>query len=144
MDFKMEQFKLVPVIAFMLIYYSDCSAQTSRDEMIQYYKMIFLGRCTAPFEIDTGFHDTACSCCIDQLDKKSLAEIDSMCNLVADEIWQDLKSLAQDSGGDVLLPRRDCVIFYTLKQYESKDMDKLAKDFARRMRKVKPAYWRSF
>lgn len=128
----------------MLISYSDISAQTSRGEMIQYYKMIFFGRCTAPFEIDTGFRDDACSCCIDQLDKKSLAEIDSMCSLVADEIWEDVKNLAQESGGEVLLPRRDCVIYYTLKQYESKDVDKLAKNFAWRMRKVSPAYWRYF
>jgi len=133
----MKRFKLIPVIALMLIYYSNCSAQISRNELMSYYKMVFMYRCTKPFEIDTGFRDEVCTCCPELLDNKSLLEIDSMSTLIGDEIRLDVKTINEDSSGD-FYPSRLCVLSFCLNQYESDNMDKIAKRFAKRMKKVMP------
>jgi hypothetical protein len=76
MDISMKRFRIIPEIAFMLIYYSNCSAQISRREMIFDYKLEFLYSCTEPFVIDTGWRDEICPWYPDGLDKKSYLEID--------------------------------------------------------------------
>ena len=137
MDFKMRQFKFIPVIAFMLIYFGNASAQISRNEMISYYKMTFLYRCTEPFEVEKVFRDEVCGLLPHGLDRKSYLEIDSMTTLIGDEIRSHVEIIEKDSIGD-FYPTRECVLYYCLNQYDSKDMDKMAKGFARKMRKVKP------
>ncbi len=136
-SFRMKRFKLIPVLAFVLMYYNTCSAQMSRNEMISFYKMVFFYRCTEPFEIETGYRDEVCGWYPDGLDKKSYLEIDSMCAVSGEEIRLHVKMINEDSDGNAY-PSRDCVLIYCLDQYDSKGMDKMAKGFARRMKKVKP------
>ena len=90
-----------------------------------------------PFEIDTGYRDEVCTYSIDWIDKRSLLEIDSMSRLIGDEIRLDVQIINEDSSGD-FYPSRICVLHFCLNQYESEDMDKMAKGFARRMKKVNP------
>ena len=133
----MKQFKFIAVIAFMLIYYGNASAQISRKEMISYYKWVFMVTCTAPFEIDTGFREEVCSLYMDELDRKSYLEIDSMSALSAVNILLHVKMINESSDGSSY-PASECVLRFCLDQYDSKDMDKMAKGFARRMKKVNP------
>lgn len=137
MDFRKKLFKLTPVIVFILMCYSNSSAQMSRNEMMSYYKEFFLNRCMQPFEIDTGYRDEVCTQSIDWIDKRSILEVDSMSRLIGNEIRLDVEIINTDSSGD-FLPSKGCVIHYCLDQYDSKDMDIMAKGFAKRMKKVKP------
>ncbi len=141
-NLNMKRFKLIPVIA-LLIFNGNASAQISRKEMVSYYKMVFLFRCTDPFIIDTGFREEVCSCCPDGLDRKSYLEIDSTVALVGEEIWLDTKTINEESSGHAY-PSRLCVIDFCHKHYESKDLDKMAKGFARRMKKVNPINYRKY
>lgn len=117
--------------------YSNSSAQISRNEKISYYKKLFLYRCMQPFEIDTSWRDEVCTQSINWIDKRSLLEIDSMSRLIADEIRLDVEIINADSSGD-FYPSKDCVIYYCVDQYDSKDMYKMARGFARRFKKVNP------
>ncbi len=135
--FRMKRYKLIPVIAFTLIAYSHCSAQLSRKEMISYYKKIFIYRCTQPFEIDKGYRDEVCTYSFDWMDKGSLLQIDSMSRVVSEEIRLDVQIINEDSSGDFYHSRM-CVLHFCLNQYETGDMDKMAKGFARRMKNVNP------
>lgn len=140
----MKLFKVMPVIAFMLIYYCNCSAQMTRNTMISYYKVQFLYKCMDPFLIDTGYQDVVCSFCDDIiLDKKSVMEIDSTSKLIGEEIRLDVESFNVASSGN-FYPSRLCVLNYCINQYESKDMDKMAKGFAMRMKKVKPLDYKKY
>lgn len=72
----MKRLKLIPVIALMLIPYGDCLGQIPRNDMISYYKKVFLYRCMQPFEIDSGYRVEVCTYSIDWIDKTSLLEMD--------------------------------------------------------------------
>ncbi len=139
----MKRFIHITVIAFILIYYGNCSAQESRKEMILRYKFEFLYSCTDPFEIDTSFREEVCSWYPDGLDKKSYLEIDSMSALIGDEIRLDTKTINEASNGNSY-PSSYCVLKYCIDQYETKDMDKMARGFARRMKKVNPIDYHNY
>jgi len=96
-----------------------------------------------PFEIDTGYRDEVCTYSIDWMDKRSLLEIDSMSRLVKDEIGLDVQIINEDSSGD-FYPSRICVLHYCLNKYESEDLEKKAKGFARRMKKVMPINYHNY
>ena len=127
----------------MITYYGHCMAQFTPKEMISYYKFSFLYSCTDPFEIDTGYRDEVCSWYPDGLDKRSYLEIDSMSALVGKEIWADTKMINESSDGNAV-PARDCVLRYCLIHYDSKDMDKMAKGFVRRMKKINSIDWHNY
>ncbi len=133
----MRIFKLISVFGLMLNSYLNCSAQIPRNDLIAYYKLIFFYRCTEPFVIDTGFRDEVCTCCPEWMDDRSLIEIDSMSTIIGDEIRLDVESINVESSGN-FYPSRECVLHYCLNQYDSKNMNKMAKGFARRMKKVNP------
>jgi hypothetical protein len=140
----MKRFKLVPVIACLLMHYSNGSAQISRNEMIAFYKFVFLSSCTEPFEVEKDYREEVCGrYAAIGLDKKSYVEIDSMCALSGDEIRLHVKMINDSSDGSAY-PGRDCVLIYCLEQYNSKGMDKLSKAFARRMKKVNPIDYRNY
>lgn len=143
MDIGMKRFKFILVIAFMLIYCGKGLAQLSRNEMISYYKLVFLYTCTEPFEVDCGFREEVCSWYPDGLDKRSYLEIASMSALAGDEIRLHVKMINESSSGNAY-PSRDCVLKYCLDQYESKNMQKMAVDFAKRMKKVNPIDYRKY
>ncbi len=139
----MKIFKLIPVMTLLLLYCGNCSAQDSRKDMVLLYKFEFLYSCTYPFEIDSGFREEVCSFFPDGLDKKSYLEIDRMSNKIGDEIRLDAKTINEASDGNAY-PDRYCVLKYCIDQYESKDMDKMAKGFARRMKKVNPIDYHNY
>ena len=139
----MKSFKLIPVIAVMLVHYGDCLGQITRNEMISYYKKIFLYRCVQPFGIDTGYRDEVCTYSEDWIDKTGLFEIDSMSRLVSDEIRLDVEIINKDSSGD-FYPSMYCVLHVCLNKYESEDLKKMAKEFARRKKKVNPINKRDY
>lgn len=111
--------------------------------MILRYKFEFMYSCTYSFEIDSGFREEVCSWYPDGLDKKSYLEIDSMSNLIGDQIRLDTKMINDSSDGNAY-PTSYCVLKYCIDQYESEDMDKMAKGFAKRMKKVKPIDYQKY
>ena len=132
----MKEYRFTILVLLLLLYYSNCFSQTGRKEMISYYKEVFLYKCIQPFEMDTVFRDEVCTHNIDWIDKRSFLEIDSMSKLVGEEIRLDVEIINKDSSGD-FLPSKVCVLHYCLDKYESEELDKLAKSFAKRMKNVK-------
>ncbi len=127
----------------LLFFLEDGSAQMSKRDMVSYYKYEFLFFCTQSFLNENGWRDEICPWFIDGLDKKSYLEIDSMSSMVEELIWleiDEITGLPRDDSGP--FPSRDCVLKHCLDQYESKDMDKMAKRFAKRMKKIKPVNFR--
>lgn len=133
----MKLLKLTSVIVLMVFIWSNCYSQLPRNEMIYFYKESFLYNCTESFELAKDYRDEVCTYSMDWIDKRSLVEIDSMGKLVGDEIRFDVQIINQESSGDSF-PSRICVLHYCLKKYESEDLKKLAKGFARRMKKISP------
>ncbi|GEM_PF-2823524 len=60
-----------------------------------------------------------------------------MSRLIGDEIRLDVEIINKDSSGD-FYPSRLCILHFCLNKYESGDLEKKAKGFARRMKKVNP------
>ncbi len=135
--------KITSVLACMLFYLDDCAAQLSKREMIFHYKLFFLSICTETFEPDHGFRDEVCTLDDSGLDKLSFLQVDSMSALVAEQIHLDVKIIDEHDTGE-LVPTRDCVLHYCMNQYESDDMDKLARGFARRMKNIKPYLYHTY
>ena len=96
-----------------------------------------------PFEIDTGYRDEVCTYGLDLIDKASLLEIDSMSRLISEEIRLDVEIINKDSSGD-FYPSRLCILHFCLNKYESGELEKKAKVFARRMKKAKPMNYRDY
>lgn len=132
----LKQFKFIFVILLMVMHCINASAQLSRKEMISVYKLTFLDACTDPYVIDTGFREEVCGLYFDGLDQKSYQEIDSMSYLCSLKINSYVNLINESSDGNAY-PTKFCVLKFCLDQYNSKDMDKIAKLYAKRMRKAK-------
>lgn len=132
----MNQFKYISVVVLMLVHCINASAQLNRKEMISFYKLTFLDACTEPYVIDTGFREEVCGLHFDGFDQKSYQEIDSMSVLCGLKINSYVNMINESSDGNSY-PAKECVLKFCLDQYDSCDMDRMAKLYARRMKKAK-------
>lgn len=143
MNTTMNTAKIIMALACLLLYQGDCMAQLPKKEMISLYKMIFLDHCTEAFEMDRGFRDEVCTVDDVGVDKLGFLQIDSMSALVAEQINLDVKLIDEHETGD-LVPTRYCVLHYCMNQYESDDIEKLARAFAKRMKNIKPYLYHTY
>lgn len=135
----MKGLRLSLVLGLIVLSFCDGLAQMPKKEIISHYKYVFIYNCTQRFEIDTGYRDEICAYFPIGVDKKSRLEIDSMATKIEQLIWSETKELAChpiDEHGP--FPGRDCVLKYCMVQTESKSLNRLAKGFAKRMKKIEP------
>ena len=144
-------FKFVLALVVLLIGSEGLRAQPSESilpaevkarQMISEYRFYFLAICTNNFAPElpwTG--NEVCDYMQLGLDKRSMIEIDSLSNLVREEIAFMLRQIDEKGIGD-LTPNTKCVLQYCFNKSESEDVVQLAKAFAVRMKEIPPhRYW---
>lgn len=135
---SMKPILLILIGAFTSLLEPSCSNQHhylhSKQDLKYQYKLYFLVHCVSQFQTDTTWRDWVCSYDDLPLDDRSMFEIDSFRKEVAGDIWEDIATSTDHDNGDYW-PTEECVFRYSLRAYESADLERLAKRYARRTRK---------
>jgi len=103
----------------------------SKQDLKYQYKMYFLVLSVSQFQTDTTWRDRVCTYVDMPLDDRSMFEIDSFRKEVASDLWENVANATEHVNGDYW-PTEECIFRYSLRAYESADLERMAKRYVRR------------
>ena len=139
---------MLKTISLVVLFVINCNGQSDRKAFVENWESIFknyfMGRCLNLWDYcDCPWKDVVCTDTEMALDTQAMLEIDSMAKVTYNLIVAEVRFIAMDTR-DVsaisfqeigLWPTNGCVIKHCLNTYDSPDVQKLARGYAKRLYK---------